>query len=157
MDLRERLAAETKDAMRARDQVRLSTLRLMSAAVKDREIALRGDAGGDATLSEADLTALFAKMIKQRQESARAYEEAGRLELAEREQDEIALIHEFLPQQLSPEAVDEAIDAALAATGATSLRDMGAVMAELRARHAGQMDFGATGPRVKARLMGGGS
>ena len=157
MDLREKLASETKEAMRAKDQLRLSTLRLMNAAIKDREIARRGDSGGDAALSDADLTALFAKMIKQRQESARAYEEAGRLELAEREQDEIALIQQFLPQQLSPQEVDAAIDAALAATGATGLRDMGAVMAELRARHAGQMDFAATGPRVKARLMGGGA
>lgn len=155
MDLRERLQAATKEAMRAKEAARLSALRLIAAAIKDREIALRGEKGQDAALTEADLTALLAKMIKQRQESARAYEEGGRLELAEKEQAEIALIQEFLPRQLSDAETEAAIDEAVAATGASSLRDMGAVMAELRARHAGQMDFGAVGPRVKARLMGG--
>jgi len=155
MDLRKAVADATKEAMRARDQMRLSTLRLMSAAIKDREIALRGETGGDAQLTDADLMALFAKMIRQRQESARAYEEGGRLELAEREQAEIQTIQQFMPRQLSPEEVDAAIDAALAATGATGLRDMGAVMAELRARQAGRMDFAQAGPKVKARLMGG--
>lgn len=155
MDLRERLQAATKDAMRGREQQRLSALRLIAAAIKDREIALRGEKGQDAALSDADLTALLAKMIKQRQESARAYEEGGRLELAEKEQAEVALIQEFLPRQLTGAEADAAIAEAVAATGATGLRDMGAVMAELRARHAGQMDFAAVGPRVKARLMGG--
>lgn len=155
MDLRERLQAATKDAMRAKEAARLSALRLIGAAIKDREIALRGERGQDAVLTDADLTALLAKMIKQRQESARAYEEAGRLELAEKEQAEIALIQEFLPRQLTEAEAEAAVDAAIAAIGATSLRDMGAVMAELRARHAGQMDFGAVGPRVKARLMAG--
>lgn len=155
MDLRERLQAATKQAMRAKDTPRLSALRLIAAAIKDREIALRGERGQDAALSDADLTALLAKMIKQRQESARAYEEGGRLELAEKEQAEVALIQEFLPRQLTEAEADAAIEAALAATGATGLRDMSAVMAELRARHAGQMDFGAIGPRVKARLMRG--
>lgn len=155
MDIRERLQAATKDAMRAKESARLSALRLIAAAIKDREIALRGERGQDAALTDADLTALLAKMIKQRQESARAYEEGGRLELAEKEQNEIALIQEFLPRQLTEAEAESAIAEAVAATGATGLRDMGAVMAELRARHAGQMDFGAIGPRVKARLMGG--
>lgn len=155
MDLRERLQAATKDAMRAKETARLSALRLIGAAIKDREIALRGEKGQDAVLTDADLVALLAKMIKQRQESARAYEEGGRLELAEKEQAEIALIQEFLPRQLTEAETAAAIDGAVAATGATSLRDMGAVMAELRARHAGQMDFGAVGPRVKARLNAG--
>lgn len=153
MDLRERLQAATKDAMRTRQISRLSTLRLISAAIKDREIALRGEQGHDAVLTDADLTALLARMIKQRHESARAYEEGGRLELAEKEQAEIALVQEFLPRQLSAAEAETAIDAAITATGAGSLRDMGAVMAELRARHAGQMDFSSVGPRVKARLM----
>ncbi|AXC48600.1 GatB/YqeY domain-containing protein [Paracoccus suum] len=153
MDLRERLADETKVAMRARDAERLSTLRLMAAAIKDREIAHRGEAGVDSALTDADLSALLAKMIKQRQESARAYEEGGRLELAAKEQAEVALIQEFLPRQLDPAEVDAAIEAAIAATGATGLRDMGAAMNELRARHAGQMDFGKAGAALKARLM----
>lgn len=153
MDLRAKLSEATKVAMRAKDAPRLSTLRLISAAIKDREIALRSEAGADAQLSDAELTGLLARMIKQRQESARAYEEGGRLELAQKEQDEIALIQEFLPRQLDPAEADAAIDAAIAATGATSLRDMGAVMAELRTRHAGQMDFGAAGAALKTRLM----
>ena len=155
MDLREQLANATKVAMRAKDTQRLSTLRLMAAAIKDREIALRGEAGAEASLSDADLTALLGKMIKQRQESARAYEEGGRVELAQKEQDEIALIQEFLPRQLAPAEVEAAIRGAIAATGATGLRDMGAVMAALRERHAGQMDFGAAGAAVKAQLMKG--
>ena len=155
MDLRDRLQAATKDAMRAKETARLSALRLIGAAIKDREIALRGEKGQDSVLTDADLTALLAKMIKQRQESARAYEEGGTLELAEKEQAEIALIQEFLPRQLTEAEAETAIADAVSATGATSLRDMGAVMAELRARHAGQMDFAAVGPRVKARLMGG--
>lgn len=153
MTLREKLADATKTAMRARDNARLSTLRLMSAAIKDREIAMRGDGGAEGGLSDADITALLAKMIKQRQESARAYEEGGRLELAEQEQAEITLIQEFLPRQLDAAEVEAAIDAAIEASGATSLRDMGGVMAALRERHAGQMDFGAAGAVLKARLM----
>ena len=153
MELRERIEAATKEAMKARDQLRLSTLRLIGAAIKDREIAKRGeDAAG--ALSEDDLFALLSRMVKQRQESARAYEEGGRLELAEREQAEIGVIQEFLPRQLSPAEVAAAIDRAVADLGATSVRDMGRVMGALRERHAGQMDFGAAGALVKARLMG---
>ena len=138
--------------MKAKDSARLSTLRLIGAAIKDREIAARvGD--GDGTLSEADLIAILSKMVKQRQESAKAYEEGGRLELAEKEEAEIGIIQEFLPRQLSGAETDAAIDAAIAALGATGIRDMGRVMAELRDRHAGQMDFGAVGPMVKARLL----
>lgn len=92
-------------------------------------------------------------MVKQRQESAKAYEEGGRLELAEREQDEIKVIQSYLPRQLDAEETRAAIDKAIADLGAESIRDMGRVMAELRTRHAGQMDFGAVGPVVKDRLM----
>jgi len=154
MDLRERLAEATKEAMRARDTQRLSTLRLVTAAIKDREIALRSEVGSDAVLGESELYALLGKMLRQRQDSARAFEEAGRLELAERELAEMGYIQEFMPRQLSEAEVEAAIDSAIAATGATGLRDMGAVMAALRARHAGEIDFAAAGPRVKARLMG---
>ncbi len=154
MDLRERLAEATKEAMRARDTQRLSTLRLVTAAIKDREIALRSEVGSDAVLGEGELYALLGKMLRQRQDSARAFEEAGRLELAERELAEMGYIQEFMPRQLGEAEVEAAIDSAIAATGATGLRDMGAVMAALRARHAGEIDFAAAGPRVKARLMG---
>lgn len=152
MDLRATLQAATKEAMKARDSARLSTLRLIGAAIKDREIAARtGD--GEGTLSDADLVAILSRMVKQRQESARAYEEGGRLELAQKEEDEIGVIQQFLPRQLTEAETAGAIDAAIAATGATGIRDMGRVMAELRDRHAGQMDFGAVGPMVKARLL----
>lgn len=153
MELRAKIQDATKEAMRARDQVRLSTLRLIGAAIKDREIALRGEAG-QAELAPEDITALLSRMVRQRQESARAYEEGGRLELAERETQEIAIIQEFLPRQLDPAEVAAAIDRAVADLGAASVRDMGRVMATLRERHAGQMDFGAAGALVKSRLMG---
>ena len=151
MQMRERLAAALKDAMKAKQADRLSTLRLINAAIKDREIAMRGEGEG-ATVGDAEILAILGKMVKQRQESARAYEEGGRLELAEKEQGEIRVIEEFLPRQLSPEEVTAAIDAAVARLGATSIRDMGRVMAELKALYTGQMDFGAVGPRVKERL-----
>lgn len=152
MDLRAKLQAATKDAMKAKDSDRLSTLRLIGAAVKDREIAARtGD--GDGTLTEADLIQILSKMVKQRQESARAYEEGGRLELAAKEEQEITIIQEFLPRQMTEEETRAAIDAAVSETGAEGLRDMGRVMAVLKDRHAGQMDFGAAGGMVKARLM----
>lgn len=151
--LRERIAADTKSAMKAKETARLSTLRLISAAIKDREIAARGEGGDEGGLSDADLTAILSKMVKQRQESAKAYEEGGRLELAEREQDEIKVIQAYLPRQLDAGETAAAIDKVIADLGAASIRDMGRVMAELRNRHAGQMDFGAVGPMVKDRLM----
>lgn len=153
MDLRVRLQTATKEAMKARDSERLSTLRLISAAIKDREIAARTGAGDEADLSEADVIAILSKMVKQRQESARAYEEGCRMELAEKENNEIKVIQEFLPKQLSVEEAAQAVGKAIADLGANSVRDMGRVMAELRARHAGQMDFGAVGPLVKEKLL----
>ena len=153
MDLKTKIQTATKDAMRAKDSLRLSTLRLISAAIKDREIAARGDGSDHDGLSEADLTAILSKMVKQRQESAKAYEEGGRLELAERELDEIALIQSYLPRQLDDAETHAAIDKAISDLGAESIRDMGRVMAELRTHYAGQMDFGAVGPVIKERLM----
>ncbi|TRW97705.1 GatB/YqeY domain-containing protein [Paracoccus sp. M683] len=153
MDLRVRLQAETKEAMKARDSERLSTLRLIGAAIKDREIAARTGSGDEAVLTEADLIAILSKMVKQRQESARAYEEGCRMELAEKEHNEIRVIQEFLPKQLSTEESAAAVQKAIQDLGADSVRDMGRVMAELRSRHAGQMDFGAVGPLVKEKLL----
>lgn len=152
MDLRAKLQAATKEAMKAKNSARLSTLRLIGAAMKDREIAARGT-DGDGDLTEADMIAILSKMVKQRQESAKAYEEGGRLELAQKEEDEIGVIQEFLPRQLSDAEAEAAVDSVITALGATSIRDMGRVMAELRARHAGQMDFGSVGPIVKTRLL----
>ena len=160
MELQARLQEALKEAMRAKAAARLSTLRLINAALKDREIALRGERGGDGAegmgasdgLGESEILAILGKMVKQRQESARAYEEGGRLELAEKERAEIVVIEEFLPRALSPAEIEAAIAAALAETGASSIRDMGRVMAVLKGRYTGQMDFGAVGPLLKARL-----
>ncbi|QCO57986.1 GatB/YqeY domain-containing protein (plasmid) [Pseudorhodobacter turbinis] len=151
MNLRDRLQVALKDAMRAKEAERLSTLRLINAAIKDRDIAVRGE-GNDGLVSDADITAILSKMVKQRQESARVYEEGGRLELAEKELDEIKVVEEFLPRQLTGGEVDAAIAAAIAESGARSIRDMGKVMGVLKGKYTGQMDFGAVGPRVKDML-----
>lgn len=151
MNMRDRIASALKDAMKNKEAERLSTLRLINAAIKDRDIALRGE-GNEATVGDADVLAILGRMVKQRQESARAYEEGGRLELAEKEMGEIRVIEEYLPRQLSPEEVTAAIDAAIAETGADSIRDMGRVMGVLKGKYTGQMDFGAAGPVVKNRL-----
>ncbi|MCC5984691.1 MAG: GatB/YqeY domain-containing protein [Rhodobacteraceae bacterium] len=153
MSLRTRISTDMKSAMKARDSQQLSTLRLISAAIKDRDIAARS-AGDDAAVPDSEILAILARMIKQRAESARTYEEAGRLELAQEERDEIAVIERYLPRQLDAEAMAQAIDAEIAALGAGSIRDMGRVMAALKAKYAGQMDFSAAGPLVRARLGG---
>ena len=151
MSLRDALQTALKEAMKAKQADRLSTLRLINAAIKDREIALRGE-GTDAAVGEPEILAILGKMVKQRQESARAYEEGGRLELAEKELAEIGVIEEFLPRQLDATEVQAAIEAAIAEIGATGIRDMGKVIAALKAKYTGQMDFGAVGPAVKTRL-----
>lgn len=151
MDMRERINAALKEAMKAKDAGRLSTLRLISAAIKDREIAARGD-GEESVIGDDEVLAILGKMVKQRQESARQYEEGGRLELAEKERGEISVIEDFLPRQLDDAEVDAAITAAMAEVGAASIRDMGKVMGALKAKYTGQMDFGAVGPMVKAKL-----
>ena len=149
--MRERIALALKDAMRAKDEIRLCTLRLMMAALKDRDIAKRSEEGADA-LDEAEMVQLFSKMVKQREDSITAYEEAGRMELAERERAEQEVIREFLPRPLNNEQMEIAIARAIDTTGASSIRDMGKVMAALKADYAGRLDFGAVGGRVKAAL-----
>lgn len=151
MTLRERLQTAMKEAMKAKEVDRLSTVRLINAAIKDREIALRGEGEG-ATISDADILAILGRMVKQRHESARAYEEGGRLELAAKELAEIEVINEFLPRQLGGDEVTAAITAAIAESGAASIRDMGKVMAVLKGKYTGQMDFAAVGPRIKDML-----
>ncbi|MFV0411540.1 MAG: GatB/YqeY domain-containing protein [Paracoccus sp. (in: a-proteobacteria)] len=153
MDLKTKIQTATKEAMKAKDSLRLSTLRLISAAIKDREIAARTADSESTGLSNDELIAILAKMVKQRQESVRAYEEAGRLELAEKENAEIAVIEGFLPRRMSEAETRNAIDAAISELGASSVRDMGRVMGELKARYTGQMDFGAVGPMVKDKLL----
>ncbi len=157
MDMRTRVNEALKQAMKDKAAARLSTLRLINAAIKDKEIAARGT-GRDETVTDADILAILGKMTKQRQESARAYEEGSRLDLAEREREEITIIEEFLPRQLDTDEVAAAIRKAVEITGAGSIRDMGKVMGELKGRYTGQMDFGKVGPMVKDQLCtaGGG-
>jgi uncharacterized protein YqeY len=153
MDMRERINTALKDAMRAKEADRLSTLRLINAAIKDREIAVRGEGeGSEAEVGEDAILAILGKMVKQRIESVRAYEEGGRIELADKERAEIKVIEEFLPRQLSEAEVEAAITEAIAEVGATSIRDMGRVMAALKAQFTGQMDFAKAGGTVKGRL-----
>ena len=149
--MRKRLSEATKDAMRAKDKARLSTLRLINAAIKDRDIAARSESNPDG-VSDADILSILAKMIKQRQDSATAYEEAGRIELGEGERQEIKVIEEYLPKQLSDAEIEAAIKAAIAEVGAASIRDMGKVMGALKSKYTGQMDFGKAGAIIKARL-----
>ena len=151
MTPRDKINASLKDAMKAKEADRLSTLRLINAAIKDRDIAARGE-GEEGLVPDEVVLAILGKMVKQRQESARAYDEAGRLELAEKERAEIAVIEEFLPRQLSEAEVEKAVNEAIAETDAGSIRDMGRVMAALKGRYAGRMDFGRIGPLVRERL-----
>ncbi len=151
MTMRDRLQTALKEAMKAREAERLSALRLINAAIKDRDIAARGE-GQEEGISDAEILAVLGKMVKQRQESARIYEEGGRIELAEKELNEIKVIEEFLPRQLSADEVETAIAAAIAESGAASIRDMGKVMAVLKGKYTGQMDFGAVGARLKEKL-----
>lgn len=152
MDMRERVNVALKEAMKSKEADRLSTLRLINAAIKDKDIALRGSGEETSGVGDPEVLAIMGRMVKQRQESARAYEEGGRLELAEKELLEIKVIEEFLPKQLSEEEAEAAVDAAIAEVGAQSIRDMGKVMGILKAKFTGQMDFGKAGPMVKGRL-----
>lgn len=151
MALRTRISDALKQAMKDKDASRLSTLRLINAAIKDKDIAARAT-GNDEGVPEAEVLAILGKMAKQRLESARAYEEGGRLDLAERERGEITIIEEYLPRQLSESETSAAVEAAIAGIGAESIRDMGKVIGALKGQYTGQMDFGKVGPMVKDRL-----
>ncbi|MGB3830781.1 MAG: GatB/YqeY domain-containing protein [Mesorhizobium sp.] len=148
--MRDRIAENVKTAMKAGDKARLSTLRLIQSAVKDRDIANRGT--GKEAASDDDIVQLLAKMVKQREESAKAFDDGGRPELAAKEREEIGVIREFLPRQMDAAEAEAAIRAAIAETGAAGVRDMGKVMAALRDKYAGQMDFGRASAQVKALL-----
>ncbi len=151
--LRERFAADLKDALRAKDALRVSTLRLILAAVKDRDIAARtGD--NSAGVPEAEVAAILDRMVRQRLESARIYEEGGRVDLAETERAEVKIIKGYLPKQMSEDEVKAAVARAIADTHAASIRDMGKVMAELKTRHAGKMDFARASAVVKDAFCG---
>lgn len=149
--IRKRLSRDLKDAMKSGDKARLSTLRLINAAIKDRDIDARSEDNTEG-VSDADILAVLGRMIRQRDDSAKAYDEAGRVELAEQERAEIEIIRGFLPRQLSDAEVRKAIAEAVRETGATSIRDMGKIMAALKAKYAGQMDFAKVGAAVKSVL-----
>jgi len=152
MALRDDISAAVKDAMKAGDKKRLSTLRLMQAAIKDKDINSRTEGHDSALTPDSGIAELFARMVKQRQDSVAAYEQGGRPELAQAERDEIAVIQSFMPKQMTEEEAKSAIGGVIAAVGATSVKDMGKVMAELKAKFAGQMDMGKAGGIVKALL-----
>lgn len=148
--MRDEINAALTVAVKARDARRTSTLRLINAAIKDRDIAARGE--GREKLSDADILALLQKMVKQREESAEIYQKAGRTELAEQELAEIEIIQDFLPQPLGEDELTAAIEAAIAKTGAEGLRDMGKVVGVLKEKFPGRIDFGQASKIVKAKL-----
>ena len=150
--LRDDINNAVKDAMRAKDERKLSTLRMVNSTIKNADIAARGE--GKPPLSDADLLGVFQKMIKQRQESVELYDKGGRAELAAQEREEIAIISAYLPKQMSEDDVKAAIAAAIAETSAAGMKDMGKVIAALKAKYAGQMDFGKASGLVKAALTG---
>lgn len=150
--LREQVNDALKAAIRAQEKPRMSTLRLISAAIKDRDIQNR-TAGRGEGVSDEEVLDILAKMVKQRRESVQIYEEAGRIELAEREQREIVVIEEFLPRQLSDDEARMAVRAVIGELNAEGLKDMGRVMGALKERHAGQMDF-ARASAIAKELLG---
>jgi uncharacterized protein len=150
--LREDINNALKDAMKAGDKLRVSTLRLVNSALKNADIEARGQS--KAALNDDDLLSLLQKMIKQRQESVELYEKGGRAELAAQEREEIAIIAAYLPKQMSDSEAKAAIAAVVKDIGAAGMKDMGKVMAALKERHAGKMDFGKASPIVKALLAG---
>jgi uncharacterized protein YqeY len=149
--LREKINDAVKVAMKSQDKLRLSTLRLMNAGIKNADIEARTAAG---PLTDDDVLGLLQKMIKQRQESAELYVKGGRQELADQERGEIEIIKEFLPQQMSEAEAKAAIAAVIAETGAQGMKDMGKVMAALKNAYAGKMDFGKASGLVKGLLAG---
>lgn len=150
--LRDAINNAVKDAMRAKDERKLSTLRMINSSLKNADIDARGQ--GKPPLSDEDLLGLLQKMIKQRQESVALYDKGGRPELAAQEREEIAIISAYLPKQMSDDEVNAAIAAIVTETGAAGMKDMGKVIAALKAKYAGQMDFGKASGLVKAALAG---
>ena len=154
--MRERINQAMKDAMKSGEKARVSTLRLINAAIKDRDIAARADDKGQATgkdrADEQDILALLQKMIKQRREAADTYRQAGRIELAENEEAEIPIIEEFLPQQMNEVEMRAAVKTVMDEVGCSGLKDMGRTMGVLKERFAGQMDFGRASAMVKEEL-----
>jgi uncharacterized protein YqeY len=153
MGLRERLNDQMKEAMKAKDTRRLSTLRMVLAALKDRDIAARTETSRE-LLGDDEILLLLAKMIKQREESAAAYDAGKRPELAAQEREEIEIIRSFMPKQMSPEETKAAAQSVVAEVGASAMKDMGKVMAAMKERYAGRMDFAKASAVVKDILSG---
>lgn len=151
MDKRAEFSAALKDALKNKDKVAMSTIRLIMAALKDRDITAR-EKGGSEGIAEAEILSMLQSMIKQRQESSKTYSEAGRDDLAEREEAEIDVIRQFLPKQLSEDEVVEIIDSKIKALGIETVKDMGKLMGVLKSEYAGQIDMGKASGLVKARL-----
>jgi uncharacterized protein YqeY len=150
--MREEISEGLKTALKARDQRRTTTLRAISAAIKDRDIVNRGESKAPATNDE--IISIIQKMVKQREESFAIYAEAGRQDLATVEKEEIDILNEFLPKGLSEDEIDAAIRAAIEKTGASGAKDMGKVIASLKADYPGRIDFGKAAGKVKAALAG---
>ncbi|NSY17704.1 GatB/YqeY domain-containing protein [Neorhizobium sp. AL 9.2.2] len=148
--LREKLSEAMKEAMKAKETRRLSTVRLIQTAIKDRDIANRGT-GKDAATDD-EILQILQKMVKQREESAKIYEDNARPELAAQEREEIAVVKSFMPEQISDEKASEIVASVIAEIGAAGMKDMGKVMAILRERYAGQMDFAKASGTIKAQL-----
>lgn len=151
MDKRAEFNAALKEALKGKNQIAMSTIRLILAALKDRDIAARGQGKAEG-IEDGEILSMLQSMIKQRQESARIYCDAGREELAEREESEIEVIQNFLPKQLSEQEVAEAIDKIIEQTGAADIKDMGKVMGVLKTEYAGKIDMGKAGGLVKQKL-----
>ena len=149
--MRDILDKSLKDAMRARDTQKISTIRLINAAIKDRDIAIRSEDNLEG-VSDEEILSILSKMIKQRKESARQYEEGGRLELAQQEFEEIEIIENFLPRQLDLNEIEQIVKKIILEINANSLRDMGKVMSLLKENYSGKMDFGKAGVVVKELL-----
>ena len=150
--MRGQISTALKEALKSGDQTAVATLRLINAALKDRDIAARGKGNADG-ISDDDILGMLQTMIKQRQESAKLYRDGGRPELADQEEREITIIRGFMPEQMDEEAIADAISTALEETGALSVKDMGKVMAHLKSAYSGQMDFAIASRLTKQKLM----
>ena len=150
--MRDEISRSMKDALKAGDKIALSTIRLIAAALKDRDITARGN-GVSEGISDDEILSMLQTMIKQRRESAAMYRDAGRAELAETEEKEIKIIQEFLPEQLGDDEIITALETAISQTSAVSVKDMGKVMAYLKQEYTGKMDFSKISAQVKTALM----
>jgi uncharacterized protein len=152
MSLRDKLSTDMKDAMKSGDKRKLATIRLMNAAIKDKDINSRTEGHDSEKISDTAIIDVFAKMVKQRQDSITAFEAGGRTELAAQERGEMEVIQSYMPKQMTDDEAKAAVASVIAAVGAASVKDMGKVMTELKSRFAGQMDMGKVGGIVKALL-----